>query len=139
MDSDSLMKQNQSIAKERLIQQLEDMPIIEIACRRAGIGRATYYRWIKLDADFASKCREALDISTTAVSDIAEAKLINAIQEGNMSAISFWLRHHHSTYANRLNVSGTIRHEAATLTPEQEALVSRALRISGLMENNHAE
>lgn len=134
-----IVSRNKTIEKKRLVDQLREMPIVEVACRRSGVARATYYRWLKKDTEFAQLCREALEQSTSAVSDIAEAKLINAIQEGNMSAISFWLRHHHSTYANRLNVSGTIRHEAATLTPEQEALVSRALRISGLMENNHAE
>lgn len=137
--SGNIVSENKKLEKQRLIEQLQNMPIVEIACKRAGVARATYYRWLKKDNEFAAKCREALDQSTDAVNDVAEAKLISAIQEGNMAAISFWLRHHHSTYANRLNVSGTIRHESAALTPEQEALVSRALRISGLMESSHAE
>jgi hypothetical protein len=138
-ENDNIISRNKAVEKKRILDQLREMPIVEVACRRAGIGRATYYRWLKKDIEFARLCGEALQQSTAAVSDIAEAKLINAIQESNMSAISFWLRHHHSTYKNKLDVSGTIRHEASTLTQEQEALIGRALRIAGLMEDDHAE
>lgn len=134
MDSESITKQNQAIAKDDMVKQLQDMPIVEVACRRAGVPRATYYRWLKSDPDFAEKCRAALEHSVQAVSDIAEAKLISAIQEGNMSAISFWLRNRHPAYQTRLNVAGTIHHKAELLTPDQEELVQKALRLAGLIE-----
>ncbi len=133
MDSDSITKQNQAIAKRELVSQLQDMPIVEVACRRAGIARATYYRWLQKDSEFAEQCRAALEHSTQAVSDIAEAKLISAIQEGNMSAISFWLRHHHKAYRAKLDIQGTIRHQATVLTDEQSRLLERALRLGGLI------
>lgn len=133
MDSNSITKQNQAIAKDHLVKQLEDMPIVEVACRRAGVPRATYYRWLKSDVEFAEKCRAALEHSTQAVSDIAEAKLIGAIQEGNMSAISFWLRHHHKAYRAKVDIQGTIRHEATILTDEQSRLVERTLHFGGLI------
>lgn len=133
MDSDSITKQNQAISKRELVSQLQDMPIVEVACRRAGIARATYYRWLQKDSEFAEQCRAALEHSTQAVSDIAEAKLISAIQEGNMSAISFWLRHHHKAYRAKLDIQGTIRHQATVLTDEQSRLLERALRLGGLI------
>ena len=133
MDSDSITKQNQAIAKRELVSQLQDMPIVEVACRRAGIARATYYRWLQRDSEFAEQCRAALEHSTQAVSDVAEAKLISAIQEGNMSAISFWLRHHHKAYRAKLDIQGTIRHQATVLTDEQSRLLERALRLGGLI------
>lgn len=129
----NIIEQNKAIAKDHMVKQLQDMPIVEVACRRAGIPRATYYRWLKNDANFAEKCRAALEHSTQAVSDIAEAKLIGAIQEGNMSAISFWLRHHHKAYRAKLDVQGTIRHEASIFTEEQTRLVERALQLGGLL------
>lgn len=142
MDSDSIAKQNQAIAKRELVAQLQDMPIVEVACRRAGIARATYYRWLQKDTKFAEQCRAALEHSTQAVSDIAEAKLIAAIQAGNLSAISFWLRHHHKSYRAKLDIQGTIRHQATVLSDEQSRLVERALRLGGLtggegIENEH--
>lgn len=135
--SNDIVSRNRVIEKQRMVSTLKEMPIVEVACQRAGAARATYYRWLKSDPEFAEKCREALDHSTEAVSDIAEAKLINSIREGNMQAISFWLRHHRAAYANKLSVNGTIRHEAAALTPEQEELVARALRAAGLMEGSN--
>lgn len=134
MDSNSIMKQNQEIAKVQVVEQLQNMPIVEIACKRAGVPRSTYYRWIQSDAEFAEKCRTALENSTNAVSDIAEAKLITAIQEGNMSAISFWLRSRHPAYQTKLNVQGTINHKTEVLTDEQSRLVERALRLAKLIE-----
>ena len=139
MDSDSIAKQNQAIAKRELIAQLQDMPIVEVACRRAGIARATYYRWMQKDTKFAEQCRAALEHSTQAVSDIAEAKLISAIQAGNMSAISFWLRHHHKSYRTKLDIQGTIRHQATILIDEQSRLVERALRLGGLTSSGEVE
>lgn len=134
MNSNSIMKQNQEIAKTQLVEQLQNMPIVEIACKRAGVPRATYYRWLKKDPDFAAKCMESLEQSTGAVNDIAEAKLISAIQEGNMTAISFWLRNRHKAYRNRVNVEGTIHHQADALSKEQNDLIERALRFAGLIE-----
>lgn len=137
-DSESIVNKNRDEEKARVVAILKEMPIVEVACQKARIARATYYRWLKKDPVFAQQCKEALDQSTDAVSDIAEAKLVTAIREGNMQAISFWLRHHRAVYGNKLNVSGTIRHESAALSPEQEELVSRALRIAGLMEDSDA-
>jgi len=137
--TDEIITSNKAREKQRVIEQLSDMPIVEVACRRAGVARATYYRWLKKDPEFARQCREALEQSTSAVSDIAEAKLINAIQDGNMSAISFWLRNHHNSYRTRIDVQGTIRHEATILTDEQNLLIERALRYADLIETNEGE
>lgn len=132
-DSISITERNKIIAKKHLLEQLHDLPIVEVACRRAGVARATYYRWLQKDSEFAEQCRAALEHSTQAVSDIAEAKLIAAIQAGNLSAISFWLRHHHKAYRAKLDIQGTIRHQATILNDEQSRLVERALRLGGLI------
>jgi hypothetical protein len=134
MDSTDIIANNKAAEKLRIIEQLNNMPIVEIACKRAGVARSTYYRWLKKDAKFAARCAEALEQSTGAVNDIAEAKLISAIQEGNMTAISFWLRSRHSAYQTKVNVQGNIHHTAEILTPEQEDLVGRALKLAGLVE-----
>ena len=46
--------------KEALIKSLSEMPIIEIACKRAGVGRASYYRWLKEDSEFLKKSRQCV-------------------------------------------------------------------------------
>ncbi len=42
---------------------LKKTPIVQVACERSSVGRATYYRWKKDDADFAKQADEALDQS----------------------------------------------------------------------------
>lgn len=132
------MSRNKSADKKRIIERLKNTPIVELACKQVGIARATYYRWFKEDPEFASQCEVALEQSTATINDMAESQLISAIKEKNMSAISFWLRHHHKAYETRIKVDGHIIHETEALSPEQEELVTKALRMVGLLEASPA-
>lgn len=127
------MSRNQGKDKERILEQLRKTPIVEVACHNIGLPRATYYRWRKEDETFADACDEAIDQSAGKITDMAESRLISAIKEKNMSAIIFWLRHHHPAYESRLRVDGRIRHESELLSPEQEQLVAKALHMVGLL------
>lgn len=122
----SEVTKRQDKEKAALIEQLRRTPIVQVACEKTGIGRASYYRWRKDDPDFAKACDEAMDEGVGLVSDLAESKLINAIKEQNHGAISFWLRHRHPAYAQKLQIQAKVETEAS-LTPEQEELVRRAL------------
>lgn len=117
--------------KELLIEQLKKTPIIQIACEKAGIGRATYYRWCKEDTGFAKKAEEALRDGSWLVNDMAESQLMSAIRDKNMTAIIFWLKHHHKSYATKVEVTAKIN-DSEPLTPEQEAVVREALRLAAL-------
>ena len=46
--------------KEIIVEQLKKTPIVQIACEKASIARATFYRWRKTDKDFAQKVDKAL-------------------------------------------------------------------------------
>lgn len=127
------MSRNQAKDKKKLVAQLQKMPIVEVACKNVGIPRATYYRWRQSDTKFVEACDEAIEQSSGMVSDMAESQLISAIKEKNMTAIIFWLKHHHERYTARLLLEGRIRHETEVLTPEQEDLVLRALKMAGLL------
>jgi hypothetical protein len=130
------MSRNQAKDKKKLIEQLHKMPIVEAACQHLNMPRATYYRWRLSDLKFAEACDKAIEQSCGMVSDIAESQLISAIKEKNMTAIIFWLKHHHPRYTARLLLEGRIRHETEILTPEQEDLVLRALTLAGLLPSN---
>lgn len=92
--------------KEGLIEQLKTTPVIQVACQKANVGRASYYRWLKEDEDFKKKADEALQDGTLFINDLAESKLISGIKDGNMTAIIYWLKHHHSIYTeNKLFLS----------------------------------
>lgn len=128
------MSRNQEADKQRLISQLAKTPIIEAACKHAGLPRSTYYRWRKDDEAFADACDETIELSIGRINDLAESQLINAIKDQNMGAITFWLKHHHASYRNRLEVDARIQTIQQELTPEQVVLVNRALRLAGITQ-----
>lgn len=112
--------------KQTLIDQLNKTPIIHVACEKTGIARATYYRWRKDDEKFAAAADEAIHEGERIINDMAESQLISAIRDKNMTAIIFWLKSHHPLYANKVEVTGRIKHEYK-LSDEEEALITKAL------------
>lgn len=132
------MKTNQ---KAELIKQLKKTPIVEVACKKLGIGRATYYRWKKDDPKFAEEAEFALDEGSQLVNDMAESQLINAIKEGNMTGIIFWLKNHHKQYSPKLEV--TTKNDDVPLTEEQKELIRKSLAMAfsnnSDSEENHEE
>lgn len=84
--------------KKSFCEVLEKMPIIETACKKVGISRMTFYRWRKRDKKFSKKIEEALDVSRESVNDLAESKIIQGINTGDMRAAKFWLQNNCSRY-----------------------------------------
>ncbi len=117
--------------KTKLLNALRMTPIIQIACQQAGIqSRSSYYRWRREDPDFAKACDDAIGEGVELVSDLAESKLIQAIKDQNYSAISFWLRHRHPAYAEKLRIEAKVESVDKPLTPEQEAAIRRAVELA---------
>ena len=128
------MSRNKSADKNSLVTRLEKLPIVEVACKQIGLSRATYYRWRRDDEVFADDCDEAIEHSSAMINDMAESQLIQSIKDKNMTAIVFWLKHHHKNYETRVNVQGVIKHQADMLTDEQSEIVERALKLAGLIK-----
>lgn len=128
------MSRNQDKDKQLLLAQLAKNPIVEAACKHVGLPRSTYYRWRKEDEAFAESCDETIEVSIGRINDLAESQLINAIKDQNMSAITFWLKHHHHRYRNRLEVDARIETVQQELTPDQVELVSKALQLAGISQ-----
>src|SRR3989338_9617521 len=132
MDSEKKQKTievRQEKEKRLLLEQLKRIPIIQFACEKAGVGRATYYRWREEDETFRAEAESAIAEGEAFVSDMSESQLISLIKDKNWAAISFWLRHHHPTYANRLQIVARAK-ESEELTSEQEQILERALKLS---------
>lgn len=129
------MSRNQDADKKKLLERLRKTPIVEAACKQIGLPRATYYRWRKDDELFAEACDEAIEQSAHVVNDLAESQLIAGIKNQNMTAIMFWLKHHHGAYRTRVEVDARIEAVQQELTPEQSEAVAQALRLAGLVGN----
>lgn len=119
--------------KQLIVEQLKKTPIVQIACEKTGIARSTYYRWKKQDKAFAKDAEEAIVAGELLINDMAESQLLSAIRDKNLTAIIFWLKHHHPRYATRVEVSARLQRAPEELTPEQEAVVIKALGLATLL------
>ncbi len=118
--------------KEILLDQLKKTPIIALACEKTGTSRATFYRWKAEDPEFSLAADAAISEGSQLINDLAESQLINAIHDGNLGAIVFWLRNHHLGYTNRVEITTKLKTEEK-LTPEQEELIVKALELAVLV------
>lgn len=119
--------------KELFLEQLRKNPIVQIACEKLGVGRATFYRWKKNSKTFAKAVDEAILEGRQIVNDLAESKLVSSIQNGNLRGITYWLTNNHLQYSNKLEITGNIA-TTNELSAEQEADITRALSLIDLKE-----
>ncbi len=130
MESKTIEKR-QDTFKELLIEQFKKTPIIQIACQRVGVGRASYYRWKDEDEDFAQASEEALCEGKLLVNDMAESQLISEIKNKNMTAIIFWLKHNHPSFSTRVEI--ITKKKGLELSDEEKGLLEKALELSALI------
>ena len=128
------MKKN-SRTKELILDQIRKVPIIELACQKAEVSRMTLLRWKKDDPKFAKDIDEAMNMGKSLISDVAEANLINAIKQGNMRGIIFWLTHQKDEYRNKIELSGSMTHIREELTDDEVEILRQALELAGYEEN----
>ena len=117
--------------KPEMIAQIEKIPIIEVACAKAGISRMTHYRWLKEDKEYAAAFRAAMDEGMKRITDMAETQLINLIKQGKIPAVMYWLRHRHPAYRNRVEVE--MRREEEEMSEEELADVARGVALGGVL------
>ena len=77
---------------------------ISATCNALGISRQTYYNWLKNDEDLKIEIED----SKEAVLDNVESKLLSAINDGNITAIIFYLKTKgkHRGYIERNEITG---------------------------------
>lgn len=121
--------------KQQVIDQLKFNPIIQIACQKSGVSRATFYRWRSEDEEFKKQTETAIQDGVLLINDLAESQLLAAIKEQNLTAIIFWLKNHHGDYADKIQVNTDRGLIDTNLTPEEEKLVKKALKMAGIINS----
>ena len=116
--------------KDAFLEQLKKVPIVQVACEKAGLSRNTVYRWRNEDETFRKEMEIALEEGEALVNDMSESQLLTLIREKNWPAISFWLKHRNPKFRDKVELSGKITHENKPLTSEQEALMRDALALA---------
>lgn len=89
--------------KRAMIEALEKtLGVVTTACRQVGVGRTTFYQWMKFDELFAEEVNSISDIAL----DFAESKLYEQIRENNTTATIFYLKTkgRQRGYVERMNV-----------------------------------
>lgn len=124
------MKKNRN--KDLILEQVRKIPIIQVACEKIGIARATVYRWKDEDEKFRKNLEVALAEGEALINDMGESQLLSLMKEKNWPAISFWLRHRNPKFRDRIEVTANIQSPQDQLTPEQQAVVQEALRLASL-------
>jgi len=125
--------------KETLLNNLRQMPIVELACKKSNICRATFYRWKKEDKEFAKVAEEAIIEGEGLINDMSESQLISLIRDGNFQAIQLWLKHHSKKYAEKLDITANVNIKEEPLTPEQKELVEKSLMQAGILLKNNEQ
>jgi len=75
--------------KKALLEALEkSLGVVTTACKKAGIGRTTFYEYYKNDPEFKLAVDELQDVAL----DFAESQLHKQIGEGNSTATIFYLK-----------------------------------------------
>lgn len=139
-ETTNTIKERQAREKALLLENLKKVPIVHIACEKSSIGRATYYRWREEDTVFSKAADDALTEGEAFITDMSESQLISLIKERKFPALHLWLRHHHPKYKDKIEVvSRSV--ESDVLSPEQEAAVQKALKLTKLdsPEIDHAK
>ena len=119
--------------KDLILEDLKKAPIVQLACERVGIARATFYRMKKSDKKFATAVDESIVEGRLVVNDLAESRLMAAIQSGNLTSVMYWLNHNHGQYSNKLEITGKLTTKSE-LSAEQEADIKRALSLIDFKE-----
>ena len=126
---ETMIEERQDKDKRAMVEALKEMPIIQVACKRAGIGRATYYRWKMEDGNFAKECDVALREGIEFINDMSESQIVQLIKERKLPAINLWLRFNNPRYGGKTAPRSPVL-MAADLSPEEERLFKKALALS---------
>lgn len=130
-ETTNTIEERRSKEKALLLENLKKVPIVHIACEKSSVGRATYYRWRAEDPIFNKAADDALTEGEALITDMSESQLISLIKERKFPAVHLWLRHHHPKYKDKIEVINRSI-ESDKLSPEQEATVQKALKLTKL-------
>jgi hypothetical protein len=124
--------------RDTFLAQLRRVPIIEVCCEKINVSRMSINRWRKEDKKFDKAVMEALAEGDAFMNDLGESQLISLIKDKHWPAISFWLRHKHPQFRDKLDITARIE-KKEELTPEQQEIVRKALKHAALLPKDDVE
>jgi len=82
------MNKTEQYKKAVLIALEKSLGVVTEACKKAGIGRTTFYKWCKADQEFKKQVDEIESVAL----DFAESQLFKNIGAGKEASLIFYLK-----------------------------------------------
>lgn len=119
------MKKNKD--REKFLEELKRIPIIQAAAEKSNLSRNTIYRWRKEDEKFRVEMDKSMEEGVEFVNDLSEVQLLSLIQNQDWRAISFWLRLRNPKYKSKVEIEGTITTNYE-ISPEKKQKIQEFLQ-----------
>ena len=120
--------------KNKFLEELAKVPVVQVACEKVGISRQTFYRWKSSSKTFSTSVEKAMEDGVSIVNDMSETQLMNMIKNGEFKAVSFWLRHRNAKYREKVEV--THKSESLPLSDAQKQIINTTINLIKNNENN---
>ncbi len=117
--------------KQKVVQQLKEIPIPTYVCQKLGIPKATYYKWRKTDNAFREASDKAIISGKLTINDIAKSQLIKMINTGDFRSINLWLKHNDPDFNPKLTLE--IKETKRDFDPVRLKELERAMNNAGLI------
>jgi ABC-type cobalamin/Fe3+-siderophores transport system ATPase subunit len=130
-------------AKAAVLEQLAQYPVVTNACKRASVGRATYYKWLESDAKFARSVEQATIDGKRFVTDMAKAQLLKLMSNGDKTAIIFLLKNYDPDFTDKVRYLHEHRHKHTLKMSKDDREAMKAaihnVGLSTLMQSDDEE
>jgi hypothetical protein len=91
------MKKTRSLINKLLV-EIENTPLVQIACEKIGISRNTFYRWMKEDPKLLEQVNHSLSLGKGRVNDIAVSNVLSGIKSKDVRYTMYWLDRNHPDF-----------------------------------------
>ncbi len=93
--------------KSKFLEALRESPVVARAAKKAGISKATIYRWMKDVPDFRRAVNSAIREGNAHTGEMVEMVLVKRAMEGNFNAMKFYLINNNPKYAPKRTIDPT--------------------------------
>lgn len=84
------MKKTEKIINS-LIEEIEKMSNVSVACQKVGIARKTFYEWMNQDPYLKERVTEAKRVGRESICDVAQNSILKLAQSGDFRASKYIL------------------------------------------------
>lgn len=119
--------------QQLVLEQLRKIPIVQVVAEKVGVSRSTIYRWQEESEQFRKDVEKAMNEGEALINDMGESQLLTLMKDKHWPSIRFWLERRNPKFKNTIDVTANLQTPQEELSPEQQSIVSEALRLAGLL------